>query len=103
MFGNFPRFFQLAREKRLIPLEEAVRKMSGATAERYGIKDRGFLRKGLAADITVIDWNRIRDNNTLTETSQAPTGIAAVFINGRQVLNQGKVDGSIRAGRILPA
>ncbi|MCK9231664.1 MAG: amidohydrolase family protein [Syntrophales bacterium] len=103
MFGNFPRFFQLAREKRLIPLEEAVRKMSGATAERYGIKDRGFLRKGLAADITVIDWNRIRDNNTLTETSQAPTGIAAVFINGRRVLNQGKVDGSIRAGRILPA
>jgi N-acyl-D-amino-acid deacylase len=102
MFGNFPRFFQLAREKRLISLEEAVRKMSGATAERYGIRDRGFLREGQAADIAVIDWNRIRDNNTLTETSQAPTGIAAVFINGRQVMSQGKVNGAIKAGKTLP-
>ena len=102
MFGNFPRFFQLAREKRLISLEEAVRKMSGATAERYGIKDRGFLREGMAADITVIDWNRIRDNNTFADTSQTPTGIAAVFINGRQAMSRGKVNGAMKAGKTLP-
>jgi N-acyl-D-amino-acid deacylase len=99
--GNFPRFFQLAREKNIISLEEAVYKMSGATAERYRIKDRGFLKEGLAADITVFDWKNIRDNNTLTETSKAPTGIEAVFINGKQVVSKGKVNGAIKAGKII--
>ena len=99
--GNFPRFFQLAREKKIISLEEAVYKMSGATAERYSIKDRGFLKEGLAADITVFDWKNIRDNNTLTETSKTPTGIEAVFINGKQVVSKGKVDAAIKAGKII--
>lgn len=99
--GNFPRFLQFARDKKIISLEEAVYKMSGATAQRYGIKDRGFLRDGLVADITVFDWKNIRDNNTLTETSKAPTGIEAVFINGKQVVSQGKVDASIKAGEVI--
>jgi N-acyl-D-amino-acid deacylase len=99
--GNFPRFFQLASEKKIISLEEAVYKMSGATAQRYGIKDRGFLKEGLAADIMVFDWKNIRDNNTLTETSKTPTGIEAVFINGKQVLSKGKVDAAIKAGKII--
>jgi N-acyl-D-amino-acid deacylase len=99
--GNFPRFFQLAREKKIISLEEVVYKMSGATAERYSIKDRGFLKEGLAADITVFDWENIRDNNTLTETSKTPTGIEAVFINGKQAVSKGKVDAAIRAGKII--
>jgi N-acyl-D-amino-acid deacylase len=101
VYGNFPRFLQFAREKKIISLEEAVYKMSGATAERYSIKDRGFLKEGLAADITVFDWKNIRDNNTLTETSKAPTGIEAVFINGKQVVSKGKVDAAIRAGKII--
>jgi N-acyl-D-amino-acid deacylase len=100
-YGNFPRFFQLAREKKLISLEEAVYKMSGATAERYSVKDRGFLKEGLAADITVFDWKNIRDNNTLTETSKTPTGIETVFINGKQVVKKGKVDAAIKAGKII--
>ena len=99
--GNFPRFFQLARENKIISLEEAVCKMSGAAAQRYGFKDRGFLREGLAADITVFDWKNIRDNNTLTETSKTPTGIEAVFINGREVVRKGKVDASIKAGEVV--
>jgi len=99
--GNFPRFFQLAREKKIISLEEAVHKMTGATAERYGIKDRGFLKEGLTADITVIDWNNIRDNNTVKETSNAPSGVEAVFINGKQVLNKGEVNAAIKAGKVI--
>ncbi len=99
--GNFPLFLQLAREKKTITLEQAVYKMSGATAERYGIKDRGFLKEGLAADITVFNWQNIRDNNTLTETSKTPTGIEAVFINGKQVLSKGKVNAAIKAGKII--
>jgi N-acyl-D-amino-acid deacylase len=99
--GNFPLFLQLAREKKTITLEQAVYKMSGATAERYGIKDRGFLKEGLAADITVFNWQNIRDNNTLTETSKTPTGMEAVFINGKQVLSKGKVNAAIKAGKII--
>ncbi len=100
-YGNFPRFLQLAREKKLISLEEAVYKMSGAAAERFQINDRGFLKAGLAADITVIDWKNIRDNNTLTETSKTPTGIESVFINGKQVVKKGKADTAIKAGKII--
>ena len=101
MYGGFPRFFQMAREHKVISLEETVYKSSGAATERYQIKDRGFLRKGLAADITILDWNNIRDNNTKTETNQKPSGIESVFINGRRVLAKGKTDGSILAGRIV--
>jgi N-acyl-D-amino-acid deacylase len=72
--------------------------MTGATAERFYLKDRGFLKEGLAADITVFDWKNIKDNNTIKETDQAPTGIEAVFINGRQVKKNGLVDGSVTAG-----
>lgn len=99
--GAFPRFFQLAREKNLAPLEEIVYKMTGAAAERFGVKNRGLLREGYAADITVFDRNAVRDNNTLTKTDMAPWGIDAVFINGRRVLDQGKPDPSIRAGVVL--
>ena len=99
--GNFPRFLQLAREFGTISLEEAVYKMTGASAERFNIARRGFLKKGHAADITVFDWKKVRDNNTPSVTNAAPTGIEAVFINGRQVVRSGKADGSIQAGMVL--
>ena len=76
--------------------------MTGASAERVGLKDRGVLKEGLAADITVFDWEDVRDNNTLTDTDNAPTGIEAVFMNGRQVKADGKVDGSASAGVVVP-
>ncbi len=100
-FGCFPRFLQYARDFRTISLEEAVRKMTGASAERFGIKNRGFLREGYAADITVFDWKSVRDNNTDRKTDAAPGGIEAVFINGRQVVDRGKTDGSLRPGQLI--
>ncbi|MBN2080195.1 MAG: amidohydrolase family protein [Spirochaetes bacterium] len=100
-FGNFPRFLMYARDKRIISLEEAVKKMTGASAGRFGMKKRGMLKKGYAADITVFDWQRVRDNNTDLQTDRTPDGIEAVFINGRQVLREGRVDGSLRAGTIM--
>jgi N-acyl-D-amino-acid deacylase len=101
-FGAFPLLLQYARDRRLAPVEEVVRKMTGASAERLKLEDRGFLRSGLAADITVFDWENIRDNNTLTETDRPPTGIESVFMNGRQVKKNGEVDGSANAGVVLP-
>jgi N-acyl-D-amino-acid deacylase len=101
-FGAFPLLLQYARDRHLAPVEEVVRKMTGASAERLKLEDRGFLRSGLTADITVFDWENVRDNNTLTETDRAPTGIESVFMNGRQVKKNGEVDGSANAGVVLP-
>jgi len=100
-FGSFPLVLQYARERKLISLEEAVHKMTGATAERFHLHDRGVLQKGYAADIMVFDWEKIRDNNTLTRTDQTPTGIEAVFINGRLVKDANGVDGSVKAGKVI--
>lgn len=100
-FGNFPRFLQYARDFRLLSLEEVVYKMTGASAERFRVQERGVLQKGYAADITVFDWERVKDNNTPKKTDQNPTGIEAVFINGKQVLSNGRVRESLEAGKVL--
>lgn len=100
-YGTFPLFLQYARDRNLLSVEAAVHKMTGASAERFQIRDRGFLRKGLAADITVFDNNTIKDNCTVHDTDQAPDGIEAVFINGQQVQSMGQVDGSINAGQVV--
>ena len=76
--------------------------MTGASAERLTLEDRGFLRPGLAAAITVFDWEKVRDNKTLTETDRSPTGIEPVIMNGRQVKKNGDVDGSANAGVVVP-
>jgi N-acyl-D-amino-acid deacylase len=100
-FGSFPLILQYARDRKLAPLEKVLQRMTGATADRFNLKDRGFLRKGYAADITVFDWQKVKDNNTVTKTDQAPSGIEAVFINGRQVMRNGQVDSSLKAGEVL--
>ncbi len=100
-YGNFPRFLQLARDFRLLTIQETIRKMTGASAERFNLSGRGFLREGFAADVTVFDWNEVKDNNTLTETNRKPSGINHVFINGREVVSNGAADGSINAGVII--
>ena len=100
-YGNFPRFLQYARNFRLLSLEDVVYKMTGASAERFGIPKRGILKDGFFADITVFDWEKVKDNNTPTETNRAPTGIEAVFINGKQVLKGGRVNGRILAGKVV--
>lgn len=100
-YGCFPRFFEIARDNKVITLEEAVYKMSGAAKERFNIKDRGVLKEGLAADVLVFDHKKIKDNNTIKETDRAPSGIEAVFINGVQVLKDGAADGSVSAGVVV--
>ncbi len=100
-FGNFPRFLQYARDSRLLGLEEVIHKMTGAAAEQFRIKDRGLLRKGLAADITVFDWEKVKDNNTTEKTDEKPTGIEYVFINGQAAVEGGELDTSILPGNVL--
>ena len=100
-FGNYPRFLQYARDFRLLGLEEVIHKMTGAAADRFHIDDRGRLQRNLAADITVFDWNEVKDNNTTEKTDQTPTGIEHVFINGQPALAGGHLNTSILPGRVL--
>jgi N-acyl-D-amino-acid deacylase len=100
-FGAFPRFLKLARERRTISLEETVRKMTGAVAERFGIKDRGILSEGMAADVVVFDWETIEDNNNDESAGKPPSGIERVFVNGRLVLG-GEKKAALNAGAPLP-
>jgi N-acyl-D-amino-acid deacylase len=97
-YGAFPRVLQLAREKGLLTLEETVRRMTGAAAERFGIGDRGVLRERLAADITVFDWQGVRDATTLTDTDAPPAGIEYVFVNGRKIIGSGRRESTLNAG-----
>jgi N-acyl-D-amino-acid deacylase len=97
-FGCFPKFLMDARNRNIISLEEVIYKMTGASAERFRITDRGFIKKGLAADIVVFDAENITDHNTLTETDRTPTGIDAVLINGVRVATNGEADGDSGAG-----
>ena len=100
-FGCFPRFLQIAREKKIISLEETVHKMTLANAERMKIKDRGVLKKGKAADIVIFDYNNVRDNTSKEKSDAKPGGIETVFINGEIAMQNGKVNKKVKAGRVL--
>jgi len=91
---------QYVRDERVIPLEDAVRKMSGAVAERLLIHDRGFLRPGLFADVVVFDAATIKDHSTYEQPHQLSTGIKHVFVNGVEVIRDGRHTGA-KPGRIV--
>ena len=91
-FQTFPQFFLLAKRWG-IPYETIVRKMTGATADRFGIPERGYLRPGYKADITVLDMDALSVNEKKPDA--APGGIAHVFVNGCPVIR----DGSYLGGR----
>ena len=100
-YGCFPRFLQFARDFQLISLEECVNKMTGAVADRFQLKQRGLLKKGYYADVTVFDWQNVMDNNTLTETANRPSGIELVYMNGKEVLKDGKASHNIKPGMVI--
>ena len=100
--GAFPRVLgQYVREQKLMSLEEAVRKMTSLTAHRFGIHDRGLIKKGMFADITIFDEKEIYDNATYTESDKGPSGIEYVLINGLPVLEKGVMNKEMRAGKVL--
>ncbi|MGH0037273.1 MAG: N-acyl-D-amino-acid deacylase family protein [Myxococcota bacterium] len=100
-FGTFPRVLHTYVREGLFSLEEAVRKMTGAAAERLGWTDRGTIREGAAADLVVFDTGRLCDTATFEHPDRFPTGIDHVFINGRHVLDGDVYDASAGAGRVL--
>jgi N-acyl-D-aspartate/D-glutamate deacylase len=100
-FGTFPRVLGVyVRERGLLRLEEAVRKMTSQNALKLGLYDRGLLRPGNFADITLFDPDRVVDRATYTKPFQYSEGIVYVIVNGRVVLDQGQHTGA-RPGRAL--
>jgi N-acyl-D-aspartate/D-glutamate deacylase len=101
-FGAFPRVLgQYVREEKIMSLEEAVRKMTSLSAQRFGVHDRGLIKEGICADITIFNESEVRDNATYTAPDKSPSGIEYVLINGQLVLESGKLNRDVRAGRVL--
>jgi N-acyl-D-amino-acid deacylase len=100
-YGTFPRVLSTYVKSGLFSLEEGVRKMTGAAAERLGLRDRGFVRPGQAADLVVLDPATLQDRASFAEPARFPDGIEHVFVNGAHVVDGGRYDAGARAGRVL--
>ena len=96
-FQTFPQFFLLARRYGM-PIERIVRKMTGQTADRYGIPERGYIRPGYKADLTVLDLAHMRVDET--KPDHRPEGVVHVYVNGQPVLLDGEYLGG-RAGEVV--
>ena len=100
-YGNFPRIMgKYVRDEKVMPLEEAVRKATSAVATRLSIPDRGVLREGFFADITVFDPATIADRSTFEQPHQLSVGVKYVFVNGTMVVRDGRHTGA-KPGRVL--
>ncbi|HXV59247.1 MAG TPA: D-aminoacylase [Vicinamibacteria bacterium] len=100
-WGTFPRILgKYVREEKLLTLEEAIRKMTSRPATRVGLQDRGILRPGMAADVTVFDPETIRDVSTFEDPNHYSVGVRYVLVNGRPVVFDGKITDE-RPGQVL--
>ena len=100
-YGTFVRVLGLyVREKKLLPVEVAVQKMSALPAQRLGLSDRGVLRTGLKADIAIFDPDTVRDTATFEKPHSYAEGVIAVIVNGQVVFEDGKMTAA-RPGRVL--
>jgi N-acyl-D-amino-acid deacylase len=100
-YGTFARLLgRYARDEGVLPLEEAIRKLSGLPAENLGLDRRGRLRAGFFADVVVFDPAVIQDHATFAEPHQLATGVQHVFVNGEAVLTDGEHTDA-RPGRVV--
>ena len=100
-YGNFARFLgKYVRDEKVVPLAEAVRRLSALPASNLGLRDRGQLKAGLVADVVLFDPSTIADHSTFTEPMQFATGVRDVFVNGVQVLKDGTPTGA-KPGRFV--
>ena len=98
--GNFARFLDYYVHDGLLPLDEALRKITSRPADIFGLTDRGRIREGRPADITIFDPDKIRDNTTFAAPLRPPSGISYVLVNGYAVVSGGAVR-AVFPGRAL--
>jgi len=100
-YGSFVRLLgKYVRDEEVLPLEEAVRKLSALPVENLGIRRRGTLRPGNFADVVVFDPATVRDNATFEEPHQYATGVEYVLVNGQVVVSEGEHTGA-KPGRVV--
>ena len=100
-YGNFARLLgKYVRDEKVIPLEEAIRKLTSLPAGNLKITKRGWLKPGYYADVVVFDPATIQDHATFEKPHQYSTGVSEVFVNGTQVLSNGEHTGA-RPGRVV--
>jgi N-acyl-D-amino-acid deacylase len=101
VYGTYPRVLgRYVRERKDLTLEEAVRKMTSLPARRVGLKDRGVLAEGMAADLVVFDPESVLDRATYENPRQYPVGIRHVIVNGVHSVDEGSFTGR-RGGKVL--
>lgn len=93
-FGTFPRFLQTVRDHGIMPLEDAVYKMTGLPAAILGLKDRGVIRSGMLADLTVFDPDEVCDHSEYTDSVRKPGGIVHTLVRGSFVIRDGAYTGA---------
>ncbi|MFY8118243.1 MAG: N-acyl-D-amino-acid deacylase family protein [Roseateles sp.] len=100
LWGSFARVWaHYGRERGLLSLEQAIHKMTGLTAQRFGLRDRGCLREGAAADLVLFDPSRLQDCADYEEPTRRSQGLSAVWVNGALAWRDGAP--LARAGRVL--
>jgi N-acyl-D-amino-acid deacylase len=100
-YGTYTRILgRFVRDQHILPLEDAVRKMTSAVAERLSLRDRGLLREGMYADVVVFDPATVIDHATYEHTHQLSTGVRDVFVNGVAVVRDGTHTGA-KPGRAV--
>jgi N-acyl-D-amino-acid deacylase len=100
-YGTFPRVLgTYVREKKVLDLPTALHKMTTMPANRLGFPDRGYIKEGYVADITIFDPETIQDNSKFTDPHHYPTGVEYVLVNGQVALENGDVTKS-RSGKLL--
>jgi N-acyl-D-amino-acid deacylase len=103
-YGTFPRFLRLAtREWATLDLATAVHMMTGRTAARYGLNERGVLREGAAADVVVFDSKSVAERSTFEAPRRPPVGIHSVFVNGAPVVEMGRSTDDRPGAVLVPA
>lgn len=101
LYGAFPRVLgKYTRDEKVFPIETAIYKMTGRPAEILGLKDRGILKEGLAADIVIFDFETIEDRGDYTNPKQYPIGIEYVMVNGKILIDEGNPKPR-KAGKVL--
>jgi N-acyl-D-amino-acid deacylase len=100
-YGTYPRILgKYVREERAMRMEEAIRKMSSAVADRIFIRERGLLREGYYADIVIFDQKTIGDQATFEHPHQVSVGVHYVFVNGTAVIRNSEHTDA-KPGRIV--
>lgn len=100
-YGTFVRFLaQYVRERRLVPMEQAIHRMTGMAADIVGVKDRGRVAAGLAADLVLFDPTTVADEATYEEPTRLARGVEWVFVNGQPGVERGRVVAR-NLGRVL--